>query len=83
MTARTLTEHGIRTAAFKIGIPEAAYRAALDRGLKWCSGHKAFCLRETFGPHWRRADRLSTRCREADREQSRAYQQTRRMGAVS
>lgn len=77
--SRGLADHGILTAAPRIGVSVEEYRRQLALGNKWCSGHRRWCPLATFARVWSvRRWRVSSRCREADRAASREYQRRKR-----
>jgi hypothetical protein len=63
-----------RQGATLLGISLGAYRAYVEAGLKWCSGHKAWERRRDFGAHMRYAGGLNSVCRTWDRQSSRERQ---------
>lgn len=67
----SVTEAGMRVAAGRIGVTVEYYRGQVQRGYRWCSGHKDWEPREHFGPHKRRG--LNSVCREFSRTAAREY----------
>jgi hypothetical protein len=61
-------------AAARIGMPVEAYRANLDAGLKWCSGHRAWhpLASTKFPTNRMRSDSLDGNCAAWHREYSAA-----------
>lgn len=74
---------GHRIAASKLGISYDEYRAQIERGLKWCSGHHAWMPRSAFGPNARHRDGLMPVCRECNNAASRNSRRRQRQEAGS
>lgn len=75
---RLPAEFGYRCGASKLGIDPYEYRAQIEAGQKWCSFHKTWEPRESFGPHPYTRSGLDSQCVEGSRTRSREYRRRKR-----
>jgi hypothetical protein len=69
--SRPITERGLKIAATMLGHTPDEYRAHLEAGDAWCSGHKQFEPRDAFHVHPTRWNGLQQFCKRTRAEYDR------------
>lgn len=81
MSADAISEHGVLTAAGRLGILPATYRLHIEAGERWCGRCERWLPVKVFTPNRRVSSGVRHYCRPCERIRDRARHATKRGGS--